>query len=342
VKFAAEGWFLALVLVPALAGFFAWTSARRRRALLRFADARLLPLLRPAASDWRRRAKAAMVLAAVAFLIVSLARPQFGTTTEEVRRKGIDLVIAVDVSRSMLAQDVRPNRLGLARQEIAGLVDRLKGDRVGLVAFAGEAYLLCPLTVDYGAVQMFLDILDTDLVPTPGTNLPAAIAAARAAFEVTERKHKVLLLLTDGEGHEGDAVKASEEARAEGVRIYTVGVGTPRGEFIPELDAEGKVTGYQKDGSGELVRSALDETTLQKIALVADGKYHPASYEERELTAIADDLGGMEKKDLKSQMIVRYKDRYQWVLALAVALLIAEPLVSERRRAKSARGEGGR
>ena len=203
---------------------------------------------------------------------------------------------------------------------------------MAILAFAGEPYVFCPLTLDYGAARMFLDIMDTQVIPTQGTDVAAAIREAAKVFEPTERKHKVLILITDGENHEDDAVKAAQEAADQGVVIHTVGVGTPNGEFIPELDDQGKVTGYKKAKDGDLVRSKLDEVTLQKIALIANGRYFRASLEESELDKIYAEIAGMEKKDLKSQMIVRYKNRYQWLLLPAILLLAGEAALSERRR----------
>lgn len=332
MKFAAEYMLLFLLAIPALVGFFIWSSRRRRRALALFADQKLLPHLRPAGSDRRRFFKTVLITVALFFLILVLSRPQFGSTLEEVKRKGIDVVIALDTSRSMLAEDIKPNRLEKAKTEIAGLLELLSGDRVAIMAFAGEPFVLCPLTLDYNAARMFLEIMDTDTIPTHGTAIASAIQEARKVFDPAERKHKVLILLTDGEDHRGDPVKAAEQAAEEGLIIHTVGVGTPGGEFIPELDQDGKVLGYKKDRAGELVRSQLDEMTLEKVALISDGKYFRASYDEMELKKIFEELSGMEKKDLKSQMVIRYKDRYQWLLLPIIALLFIEQLIPERGR----------
>jgi len=202
-RFANQYWLYALALVPALAGFFVLTFRQKRKALARFGNLMLLERLCRSTSRRRQVAKAAMIVGAVLVLLLSLARPQLGTKLRTVTRDGQDVVIALDVSRSMLAEDIQPSRLEKAKHEIASLIDRLAGDRVGIVAFAGRAFVQCPLTLDYGAARMFLDFMGPDLVPVPGTALAEAIRKSSDAFVEKERKHKVLILITDGEDHEG-------------------------------------------------------------------------------------------------------------------------------------------
>ena len=335
MRFEYEKLLLLLLLVPAAAAFFALAGRRRRKLMLRFASAPTLARIRPGASDRRRALRSVLMLAAMALLILAAARPQYGTVMEEVKRKGIDLVIAVDTSSSMLAQDIKPNRLEKAKQEIGGLLRRMKGDRVALVAFAGEPFVLCPLTLDYGAAQLFLDILDTQTIPTPGTAIGKAIDSAVSAFETNDRKHKVILLLTDGEDLAGEPVKAAERAAQAGARIYTIGIGSPEGELIPAGEQAGEQGTYKKDSEGKLIQSRLDETTLQKMALLTDGKYYRATLGEMELDRVYDEISKMDKKELTSKSVTRYKDRFQWFLIPALVLLLAEGAISDRRRHKA-------
>jgi Ca-activated chloride channel family protein len=256
-----------------------------------------------------------------------------------VRRKGLDLVIALDTSYSMNAEDVAPSRLEKAKREIRSLIARLKGDRVGLVAFAGTAVLYCPLTLDYGAANLFLDLLDTGVIPEPGTALAPAIETATSAFSATERKYKVLVLFTDGEDLQGDLPAAVEKARDGGVIIYTVGIGTPEGKPIPVRDEKGDIVEYRKDSGGQIVVSRLDERSLAQIAVSAGGRYFRASASENELDAIYDEISKQEKKELESRLFQNFEDRYQYPLALAIAFLVAELWMSERRIRRSRNAE---
>jgi Ca-activated chloride channel family protein len=251
------------------------------------------------------------------------------------KREGVDIVIALDCSHSMLAQDFKPSRLEKAKQEMNGLISRMRGDRVGLVAFAGVAFIQCPLTLDYSAAGMFLDIMDENLIPRPGTAVGDAIRTSIAAFNQKERKYKVLILLTDGEDHGSDPLKAAEEAAAEGIRIYTIGIGSVQGEPVPVKNKRGMVTGYKKDREGSVVVSKLDQTTLQKIALTTGGKYYHATSGEMELEKIYSEISKMEKKELEGKLMTQYEDRYQIFIFLAIVCLTIEFLLSERRGRKS-------
>jgi Ca-activated chloride channel family protein len=265
--------------------------------------------------------------------VLALSRLQFGTHLELLKREGIDLIIAVDVSNSMLVRDMTPNRLEKAKQEVLSIIDRLQGDRIGLVAFAGEAFTQCPLTLDYAAARLLLGVMDTDAVTVQGTSLTAAIETAARSFNTDEKKHKVLLLLTDGEDHQGDAEDAAEEARKQGVKIYTVGIGSVNGEPIPMLDRQGNQVGFRKDPeTGDVILSKLDETTLQKIALATGGKYYHATAGEMELDRIFDEISKLEKKELEGSLVTKYEDRYQYPLLIALFILIGEYFVSEKKK----------
>ena len=332
MRFAEPIYFFLLIGVVMLGLFVFWAIGRKKRLLNLFGDLPLLLKNAPYISFARQRTKVVLVLAGLALVCVALARLQFGTHMEKLEREGLDIVIAIDLSNSMLARDIKPYRLEKAKQEIRSIIERLKGDRIGLVAFAGEAFVQCPLTLDYAAARMLLSVMDQNTVSVQGTSLESAINAARKAYSQQEKKHKVLVLLTDGEDHEGRAVEAAADARKDGIRIYTVGIGSPAGEPIPVMDRKGEQVGFKKDRQGEVIVSRLDEATLQKIALETGGKYYHATAGELELDRIFEEISTMEKKELEGTLVTRYDDRYQWPLLLALILVAAEFFVSERKK----------
>jgi len=301
----------------------------------RFGNLELIKKLTLSISQRRQILKVALIIITVIFLIFSLAKPQIGTKLEQVKREGVDILIAIDVSLSMKAEDIKPNRLEKAKHAVGKLIDLLEGDRIGLIAFAGEAFVQCPLTLDYGAAKMFLDIMNTDLIPTPGTAIGKAILLAVKTFEQRERKHKVLVLITDGEDHAGEPLKIAELAEKEGVIVYTVGIGSVQGVPIPLYNQSGRNTGFKKDRKGEVVTSKLDELTLEKIALQTGGKYFRATGGESELNKIYEEISKMEKKELASLKFSQYEDRFQYLLIFAIILLIAEAVISERKKVKT-------
>jgi Ca-activated chloride channel family protein len=329
IRFANDFALYLFLLIPALIVFFVMVFRWKRKALSRFGNLLLLEQLTPTYSRKRSVWKIVLVLAAVSFMILALARPQLGTALEEVKRKGVDVIVAIDVSESMNAQDIAPSRLDKARHEVSTLIDKLEGDRIGLIAFAGEAFVQCPLTLDYGAAKIFLDVLGPNLIPTPGTDVAKAIQMAIKSFESTERQHKVLVLITDGEHHGEDVMTVAEEAEREGLVIYTVGIGSAQGVPIP-VEAQG---GFKKSKRDEVVITKLDELTLEKIALQTGGKYYRASSSEAELDRIYEEIANMEKKELASLKFSQYEERFQYVLAIAFVLLVIELLISERRKA---------
>jgi Ca-activated chloride channel family protein len=317
----------ALALVPGLIAFFLWAGRRRREALAAFVAAALLPAVAPDVDPRRRLLRAVMLTAAVLLLVVALAGPRWGFRWEEVRREGIDLIVAVDTSRSMLATDVKPDRLARAKLAVQDLLTQLHGDRIGLVAFAGTAFLQCPLTLDYGAFAQSLQAVEVGLIPKGGTALTAAIDTSLGAFEGRQGKHQALLLITDGEDHEGKVKEAAARAAERGVKIYTVGIGTSEGELIP--DESGR---FLKDRKGQVVKSRLDETGLQEIAVETGGVYLHGTGTSLGLAELYRDyIDPMEKRELGSQLERRFEHRFQVPLAVALALLLLEPLVGERR-----------
>jgi len=317
----------ALVLVPALALFLVRAARRREQALGEFIATALLPAVVPDVDRRRRRVRAGLLLGAVLFLALALAGPEWGFRWQEVRRQGIDLVIAIDTSRSMLATDLKPSRLARAKLAVRDLVFRLQGDRVGLVAFAGTAFLQCPLTLDYGAFSESLNAVEVGLIPKGGTALAPALEAAMGAFEGSEGKHQAIVLITDGEDHEGKVEEAAKKASERGIRIFTVGIGTSEGELIP-LEAGG----YVKDRSGQVVKSRLGESTLQQIATTTGGVYMAASGGVLDLAALhREHIDTLQKRELSSTLERRFENRFQFPLGLAILLLAIEPLIGDRR-----------
>lgn len=333
-RFAQPDYLYALGIIPVLILFLIWTRRSQKKNLQKFGQVKLLEKLIIASSPARRNFKTLLVILSLFFSLLALARPQIGTKLEEVKRQGIDIFIAVDLSLSMQAEDIKPNRLEKAKHEVASFINNLQGDRIGLIAFAGEAFVQCPLTLDYSAAKMFLDIMDPTLIPVQGTAIGEAIAKAITSFVQTERKHKVLVIITDGEDTVADPLKTAELAEKEGIVIYTVGIGSPQGVPIPLYDRAGKLTGFKKDDENNVVTSKLDQLTLEKIALQTNGKYYHASPSEMELRKIYDAINSMEKKELSSRIFSQFEDRFQYFLALGLLLLLGDIFLPERKRVK--------
>lgn len=321
LRYANGEWSFLFLLVLVVPGMMWFQSRQRNRMLRRLGTAKNLKTLLPAEDPGSLLFARTALTAAVFFSVLSLLGPQMGTKLETVRRKGVDIFLAIDTSKSMDAEDIRPSRMERARMQIQDFVDGLEGDRVGLIAFAGSAFIQCPLTLDYGAVKIFLDVLDTSLIPVPGTDLGEAIREAMEGFSRKERKHKAMILFTDGEDHGGRAEEMAKQASEEGVVIYTIGIGSPEGSVIPVKDERGGASGFKKDEEGKVITSRLDETVLQKIALTTGGKYFRATSGEMELKRIYNEIQKMEKKDLGSAEMIRFENRYQYFLFPAVLFL---------------------
>jgi Ca-activated chloride channel family protein len=294
-----------------------------------------------AVSTERRLLKAGLAVAAAALLVVSLARPEWGMTLEPVTRRGVDVVLAIDVSTSMLAEDLRPSRLAKARSEAGRLADLLPGDRIGIVAFSGSAATLCPLTLDHAAARIFIDAMEPGLLSDPGTSLGLAMRQIASTFSGKERRYKAAVLLSDGEDHVGEVEAAVAEAAEEGIIVHTVGVGTAAGGPIPLRDDNGTVTGYKQDREGRVVTTRLEEQGLATIAEKTGGLYLQATPGEGEIEKIAEAIAGMDTREMQQRLLTRYEERFQLPLALALILLTVEALIPERRKIAGARSKAG-
>ncbi len=319
-------------LLPLLVLFFMWAARHKRALLQRLGDDELVDRLLASVSRTKQIWKVVLTVLVIAGLIFALVDPQIGTRLEEVKREGIDVFIALDVSKSMLAEDIAPNRFDRAKNEISRFIDGLQGDRIGLIAFAGLAFVQCPLTLDYSAAKLFLNEMEVGIIPQAGTSLSEAISAANSSFVKKELKHKVLILITDGEDHEGEALETAKAAAEQGMVIYTIGIGSPQGAPIPEYDRYGNRSGYKKDSDGQVVMTRLDIESLEKIAFETKGKFYISSSGNTELSKIFDEISGMEKKELASREFTQFEDRFQDILWVVLFLLVVESLLGERKK----------
>lgn len=312
-----------------------WLGYRfRRKRLELFISNTLWKKIIPTLNYSKRFWKRFVWLLGFSFIILALMQPQYGLKFEKIKRTGQDIYIVMDTSRSMLASDVQPNRFERAKQEVLGLIENLQGDRIGLIAFAGEAYVQCPLTLDYSALRLFLDDLSVGSIKTPGSDLPSAIKKARTSFnDVKTNAEKLVIVLSDGESFENDPVESAKVAKKQGVRIFTVGIGTPNGEPIPIVDENG-IEGYLHDKEGKVVLSKIDERILKRVAFETGGKYYLSTKETFVLDEVYKDISQLEKQTLEEKLYQNYKDRYQLVLALALLFLFLDFILPERGRVK--------
>ena len=330
MKFAHPAYLLLFWIIPALVFFFIYAFRKKDKLIKLFCGEALYAELVPTARRGRQKLKAALLLGALCLLLLALMQPRWGFQWEDITRKGIDIIVAIDVSQSMLAEDIKPNRLERAKRKVYDLCQMLEGDRIGLIAFAGTSFVQCPLTLDYGAFKIFLDYLNPDLIPVPGTAIGDAIRTAVKSFNSRERTSKALIIITDGEDHESKPLEAAQEGKKEGVRIFTIGVGQEGGAPIPLQDGSG---GFKKDERGDLVLSKLDETTLEKIALETGGSYVRSVTGDMDLNKIyKDDIrGSIEKKELRSTRKKRWEERFQWFVFAALVLLGLEFFMRETK-----------
>tara|TARA_Y100000815_G_scaffold3490_1_gene3369 strand:+ start:1287 stop:2252 length:966 start_codon:yes stop_codon:yes gene_type:complete len=304
----------------------------RRSAQKKFADSLLLKRLSPNQSTFKSVLKILVLCGAFACLSLALVNPKIGTKLETVRSQGVDIVFAVDVSKSMLAEDIAPNRLDKSKQLVTQIINSLTSDRVGIIAYAGKAFPQLPITTDYASAKMFLQNMNTDMLSSQGTAISEAIQLAKTYYDDEEQTNRILIIISDGEDHDGEAIDVAEEANEEGIRILTVGVGDVKGGPIP-IKRNGVVLNYKKDSKGETVITRLDETTLKEIASEANGVYVNGRNTNEVVTAIKDVLDKTDKTEFESKQIADFKDQFQWFLALGILLLFVDIFFLERKTA---------
>ena len=337
MRFGNLGYLWLLLIVPACGIFFIWAVRSKQRALEAFADRKVLAHLVKSVDFRVQKIRLAIFLVVLLLLVVTLIQPEWGYHWKEVKRRGLDIVVALDLSKSMLAEDIKPDRLEAAKREIKSLINMMKGDRVAIVGFSGSAFIQCPLTLDYGTAKFFLDNLDVNSIPLGGTNIGEAINVSAQAFEGHEKKYRVLILITDGEDHGENVMQAVEDAKRQGIVIFTIGIGQQEGAPIPFKDEDGR-KGFVKDRKGNIVLSKLDSVLLQKIALLTGGKKGTIGAGSFPLEEIyREEISKMEKKELQSQRQKHFENRFQWPLFMAIILYVIESVLSERRISVEAR-----
>ena len=331
LRFEHPEYLWCLLVIPLLAAGFAFFNRWQKKQIRLFIGEELFLQMAPAASLAKTIIKQAIVLLIIAGILLALANPLVGTRLEEVKREGIDLFVVMDVSLSMKCEDIRPSRLEKAKRDISDLLKKLSGDRVGLIVFAGEAFVQFPLTSDYSAADLFLSAIDVDAVPLPGTMIGSGIELSLKSFVQDAPTQKAIVVVSDGENTEGDVLGAVEDAKKAGVRVYAVGMGTPEGGPIPVYDQSGNRTDYKHDQSGNIVLTKLDESMLQQIASSSGGTYHRGTSAGNEIDDIFKELGSLQKVQFGSKQVAGYESRYQYPLGFAILLIIIDLLLSKRR-----------
>lgn len=323
--FANTIYLLLIPLVLLIPVGYAVQRRLRRNRLRRFGDEELVRQLMPSYSGTKGWVRTIITTVALFFFLVGLARPQIGAKLSEHEARGAEIMICLDVSNSMLAEDYSPNRLDRAKLAISRIVDRLQDDRIGLIVFAGSSFVQLPITTDYVSAKMFLNTIDTQSVPIQGTAMGDAIFTALRSFSAQSEKSRAMILITDGENHEDDAVDAARQAAEMGVKVYTIGVGSTQGQPIP-MDGD-----LLKDREGNIVVTRLDESTLQQVAQAGGGAYVHAGNEEFGLNPIIDDIRKMEDEEFSSVVFEEFDEQYMYFFAIAFALLVLEMLIGDRK-----------
>ena len=325
-------WFWALLIIPIIILLFLVVQIWKHNAQKRFANRTLLNKLSPNQSILKSLLKIIILCFAFACLAIALVNPKIGTKLETVKREGVDIVFAVDVSKSMLAEDIAPNRLDKSKQLVTQIINNLASDRVGIIAYAGKAFPQLPITTDYASAKMFLQNMNTDMLSSQGTAISEAIELAKTYFDDEEQTNRVLIIISDGEDHDGSAASVAEEANQEGIRIFTIGVGDLKGGPIP-IKRNGVVESYKKDKEGETVITKLNEETLQNIASGANGAYINGKRTDDVVESIREILNNMDKKEFEAKQFADFKDQFQWFLAFGIFLLWLDIFFLERKTA---------
>ncbi len=331
-RFANPEFLYLLLLLPVMALLFIFEIYRRKRAIRKLGELKLVNDLLPELSSARPFIKFIFMMFAVMSAIIMLARPQFGSKIEDVKKQGVEVIIALDVSNSMLAEDIQPNRITRAKQAISRLVDNLDNDKIGLIVFAGDAYTQIPVTTDYVSAKMFLSSIGPEMVPKQGTSIGSAILLGIRSFSPGEDKSKAMIIITDGENHEDDPFAAAEEAAAKGIVIHTIGIGSGQGVPVPVISGGKK--DFLKDVDGNTVITKLDEEILKNIALSANGNYVKANNSNIGLDEVYGEIGKMKKQELESTMYTEYNDQFQIFAAIALFFLTLEFIIMDRKNRK--------
>jgi Ca-activated chloride channel homolog len=323
------------LLLPALAvavGLYLFSAMRRKKLSTALAEAGLYEKIAGEVNGQRRAIKTVLLIVSLLLLILAAARLRTGLASELARKQGIDLVVALDVSKSMLAEDIKPTRFDRARAELLDLLGRLQGDRVGIVIFSGSAFVQCPLTTDYTAARTFLKAARVGAVPTGGTAIAAAIDTSTDLLQRSANNSRVIMLLTDGENTEGDPMQSAARATDLGINIYAIGIGTEKGEPLPMIDEQGEVSGYQQTSDGKVVLSRLDEKTLLELVRSSGGDYRRADRASIGVASLWQDIEKLQRGLIETRIFTRYKENYIYFLFPALLLLFFEAMFSERRR----------
>lgn len=320
-----------LAIIPVMVVLFVLLQFWKKRTQRKFADLTLLKQLTPDRSNFKSSLKLIFILLGIASLTLALVNPKIGTKLETVKREGVDIVFAVDVSKSMLAEDIAPNRLEKAKRLVSEIINQLASDRIGIIAYAGQAFPQLPITTDYGAAKMFLQNMNTDMLSSQGTAIDQAIELASTYYDDEEQTNRVLFIISDGEDHsEGKVTNAVEDATNEGIRIFTIGVGKTKGAPIP-LKRNGIVESLKKDNQGEVVISKLNEEVLQEIAEEGNGQYVNGENTEEAVAIIKEQLNQMDKKEFEAKQFAEFKDQFQWFLGAGLLFLFLDIFVLDKK-----------
>lgn len=323
-------YFYYLAIIPAIVVVFLLVLWWKKRIQKQFADHKLIQKLSPEKSTFKSFLKITVFCLALAFLIISLTNPKMGTKLETVKREGVDIVFALDVSKSMVAEDIAPNRLEKAKQIITKIVENLGSDRVGIIIYAGNSYPLLPITTDYAAAKMFLQNANTDMVSSQGTAINDAIERALTYYDDNEQTNRFLVIVSDGEDHEENTLELAKQAAEKGIKIYTVGIGTAKGGPIP-LKENGRVMGYKKDSKGMVVVTQMNEQILRDIANAGNGKYINGNKTQETIASIKEVLEKAEKNEFETKQFSDYEDQFQWFIGIGLLLLIVDVTLLEKK-----------
>ncbi|GMN09657.1 VWA domain-containing protein [Croceitalea sp. MTPC9] len=331
VQFEEKLYFYLLGIVPVLVLLFLLLQVWKKSKQREFADSKLLKRLAPEKSSFKSTLKLIFLLLGISFLVLALVNPKIGTKLETIKREGVDIVFAVDVSKSMLAEDIAPNRIEKSKRLVSEIINQLASDRIGIIAYAGQAYPQLPITTDYGAAKMFLQSMNTDMLSSQGTAINSAIELATTYYDDDEQTNRVLFIISDGEDHsEGTTIQAVEKAAQNGIRIFTIGVGKPKGAPIP-IKRRGVVESLKKNSEGEVVITKLNEAVLDAIAQEGNGQYINGSNTEEAVNFIKEELDRMDKKEFEAKQFAEYKDQFQWFLGIGLLFLFLDIFLLDRK-----------